>query len=112
MVRTLLAATCALLPLVAGTAYADSTGNINLPVAYSDLDLTDARDVATLDRRIARAADRICERSSTDLRDQQRMRLVETCMATVIERTAPARLAAIVGETGAALAQVAAIPAN
>lgn len=109
MVRTMLVAACLLMPFVAGTAHAD---DINLPVAYGDLDLTDARDVATLDRRIARAADRICERSSTDIRDQKRMRLVEKCLAAVIDGAAPARLAAIARKKGAALAQVNAIPGN
>lgn len=112
MVRNLISAACVLLPVAAATAGGGAGDTIDLPVAYGELDLTDARDVATLDHRIARAADRICERSSTDIRDQQRMRLVEKCRTAVIEGAARARLAAIARQTGAALAQVEAIPAN
>lgn len=112
MVRTTLAVVCLLLPFAAATASVEDADAIDLPVAYGDLDLTDARDVATLDRRIARAADRICERSSTDIRDQQRMRLVQKCLTAVIDGAAPARLAAISRRKGAALAQAEPIPAN
>ena len=70
---------------------------VSVPVAYGDLDLSTPAGVATLDRRVRRAADRICGIADIATRVQVaqcRHEVLASAHADV--RTAQARQAAIV----------------
>ena len=64
-----------------------------LDVRYDDLNLASARGVATLDRRIARAADTVC--GTADIRDLNGSRMVKACKASAILGAGDARRLAI-----------------
>ena len=58
------AASFATLAIGTAPAYAQTAETVDVAVRYGDLDLSTAKGAATLDRRIARAAETICGPSS------------------------------------------------
>ncbi len=63
-------------------------------VSYADLDLASAAGVATLDRRLARAAEAACP-SRDGVREMTRLRTIALCRAAKAAEVAPLRAAAI-----------------
>jgi UrcA family protein len=75
----------------APTASASGTGNVqSIPILTSDLNLAQRQDREELDRRIRRAARRLCEQHSHIVAlDEQR------CLSLLVNTTRPQRDAAI-----------------
>jgi UrcA family protein len=57
-------------------------------VRHADLDLTSATGRSALDRRVARAADRIC--GAVDIRDTRMMSAKRRCVAGTVRAARPA----------------------
>ena len=81
-------ATLVLLAFGAGLATAAPLSPAHEPstvVSFHDLNLANAKDVATLYLRITRAARWVCQ-DDTPMRDLARLRRWQECVATTIER--------------------------
>jgi UrcA family protein len=99
MIKTILFALVANAFAATGIPAAAATGRpfertVSVNVSYADLNLARSADQAELDRRLARAARRVCG-NRADLRSVGSMHAFRACVADAQERVAPQRLAAI-----------------
>jgi len=98
MLKTLTAlALLAAAPVAANAQTAPQTG-ASVTIGYADLNLASRSGVAELDRRIARAIDKVCP--SIQTRRLATLQAVETCKAAAHQSVALQRDKALAARTG------------